>query len=170
MLDWWRDWYHDLIVVCRSEHFDLLPDDVRRVACDVGGGPARALAAALPLCDEGPITVIYADTWVSHVPGWPEFCGVGVAEGGRNWDVIEDGLCASRSVGEDEVAMVAIGLYRFAEKWRLALALTHELSINPDGEVGLADVVNDLDLPFKPVLGWQDVGTVDSLHAWRGAA
>lgn len=162
MLDHWRDRFPDLVVVVRSEHRDLLPDDVQRVVCDEDGGPARALAAALDVCDQGPITVIYADTWTPHVPEGSEWCGVAAAAGGRNWYVAEEGLLAYRAVAEDEVALVGVGLFRFAEKWRLALALTHELMVGT-GEVGLDGVVNDLDIPFVPVVGWQDVGDPEAL-------
>lgn len=166
MLDWWRDRFPDLVVVVQSKHASLLPDDVRRVICDLGGGPARSLAAALPECDNGPITVIYADTWTPHVPEGDEWCGVAAAMGGRSWYVAEEGLLAYRSVGEDECALVGVGLFRFAQKWRLALALSHELN---QGETGLDQVVNDLDLPFVPVVGWQDVGDTESLLKWRAA-
>lgn len=168
MLDHWRSRFPDLIVVARTEHAGLLPDDVARVYCDDGGGPARAVATALDRCDQGPITVIYADTWCPEVPEGPEWCAVAAASGGRKWDVVEDGVLAYRGVAEDEVALVAVGMYRFAEKWRLALALSHELIIG-HGEVGLADVVNDLDLPLVPVVGWRDVGDPDSLQRWRAA-
>lgn len=163
MLDWWRDFFPELVIVCRSEHEPLLPTSVDRVICDDGGGPAVALAAALPLCDIEPTTVIYADTWVAEIPKGDEWCGVGAATGPRVWDVVEGGLVASREVGIDEAALVACGLYRFAEKWRLELALSHEL-IDAEGEVGLADVVNDLGLPMVPVFGWRDVGEPTGLE------
>lgn len=169
MLDWWRDFYPDLLLVCRTEHATLVPEGVQTVICDEGGGPARALAEALPYCDEGPIIVMYADTWVQEIPQGVEWCGVAAAKGGRNWDVFEAGLCAYRAVPEDEVAVVSVGLYKFAEKWRLALALTHELLHGGD-DVGLADVVNDLDLPLEPVVGWRDVGDEQALKRWRAAA
>lgn len=170
MLDWWRDFFPDLLVVVRSEHAELLPDDVMRLVCDQGGGPARALAAALPALGNGPITVIYADTWLPEIPEGDEWVGVAAAKGGRNWDVFEDGLCASRLVEPDEVVLAAVGVYRIAEKWRLELALSCELALVADQECGMADVVNDLDLPMEPVYGWQDVGTVEALHQWRAVA
>lgn len=172
MLDHWRGHFGDeLLVVCRSEHADLLPDDVRRVTCDTGGGPAVALAAALPQCGQGPTTVAYADTWVKYLPEGHEWCAVGAGAGGRSWDVVEDGLLAYRYVDFGEAALVGIGLFRFAELWRLELALDHEIRFAgvhaPGIEIGLADVANALNLPLAPALGWQDVGDPAALAAWR---
>ena len=169
MLDWWTDLAPDgLVVVVRSEHVDLLPDGVSRVVCDQGGGPAQALAAALVACDgDSPVTVAYADTWLPGLPPGDEWCAVAAAKGGRRWDVAEEGLLAYRDVDLGEVALVAVGAYRFGARWRLELALDFELrQAPPDAEVGLAEVVNDLGLPFVPVLGWQDVGDETALASW----
>ena len=174
MLDWWWEVGDDddLLVVVRSEHVELCPalEGVRYAVCDEGGGPARALAHVLPLLNEGPITVAYADTWLPGLPRGEEWCGVAAARGGRRWDVVEDGLLAYRDVDLGEVALVAVGAYRFGARWRLELALDHELRLAPpDAEVGLADVVNDLGLPLVPVQGWRDVGDRDALAAWSPA-
>lgn len=174
MLGHWRKRFSadDFLVVCRSEHQDAMDDaGVRSVVCDTGGGPAAALAAALPYCS-GPTTVIYADTWSSHLPEADAFCGVAAASGGRNWDVVEDGLVAYRHVEVGEVALVAVGLYRFPELGPLRVAIGKARSMAAflgDSEAGLADVVNHLDIPFVPVVGWRDVGTPDALDAWRAA-
>lgn len=158
------------LVVARSEHLPELDEhsvDHIFVHDDLGG-PAAALHAALPMCDEGPLTVLYADTWLRELPDGDEWCGVAAALGGRNWDVAECGLLAYRYVDNDEVAVVAVGAYRFPAKWKLERALDHELRTG-QGEVGLADVVNDLALPLLPIVGWQDVGDLASLDRWRNA-
>lgn len=170
MLDWWRDAFPRLIVACRSEHNDVLPNDVPRVICNEGGGPARALRKAMDACDQGPITVIYADTWVPVVPRGPSWCAVAPADGGRKWYVAEDGLLNYRYVDEGVTEIVGVGLFRFPEKWRLTLALEHELAVTPEGQdCGLDVVSNDLGLEFEPVLGWQDVGDPQALEAWSAA-
>jgi hypothetical protein len=172
MLDWWRDLVDDeLLVVVRPEHLEVLPErpDVRYLECDGGGGPAAALAFALPWCEPNqPVTVGYADTWLPELPVGSEWCAVAAARGGRRWDVVEDGLLAYRDVELGEVALVAVGAYRFGALWRLRLALEHELSLVPslDTEVGLADVVNTLGLPLVPAYGWRDVGDPVALASW----
>lgn len=166
MHEWWRRTHLDKpTVVCRSEDAASIPGP--SIVCDEGGGPAFALRAALALVAE-PVTVVYADTWVPAVPHEDEFCGVAAARGPRSWDVVEDGLVAYRHVDADEAALVAIGLYRFADVERLGKCVDEAINGRTIGaEVGLADVVNLYGLPFVPVVGWQDVGDPQALARWR---
>lgn len=167
MYEWWRRCQLTKpTVVCRSEHARSIPGPT--IICDEGGGPAFALRAALALVTEGPVTVTYADTWVPAVPHDTEFCGVAAARGPRSWDVVEDGLVAYRHVDEAEAALVAVGLYRFADVDRLTKCIDEAIGRRTIGaEVGLADVVNAYGLPFVPVLGWQDVGDPQAIARWR---
>jgi hypothetical protein len=172
MLGWWLDIDPGLTLICRTEHVPQLYSGLVEVfTCDDGGGPAKAVAKALPYCD-GPITVAYADTWVAvnSMPLGVDWCGVAAAAGGRNWDVLEDGLMAYRHVEAGDVALVGIGLYRFADVDRLGKALDEAIDMANElgnAEAGMADVVNIYGCSFRPVLGWQDVGDAHALAAWR---
>lgn len=166
MLDRWGGLLGDRpTVVCRSEHLPVLPDDVDTVVCDEGGGPARALAKGLGVCDpEEPVTVAFADTWLMDLPPEPEWCLVAAARGGRAWDVVEDGFVAYFDPGA--TSLVCVGAYRFASLLTLQMAVTLALK-DAEGEVGMGEVVNRYGLPFLPALGWQDVGDPKALAAWR---
>lgn len=170
MIDWTWEALGRPTVVCRSKHLGAISKAIDTVVVDEGGGPAFALDRALQKVQPtGPVTVVYADTWVPEwgVPTDPEFCGVAAARGGRKWDVVEDGLVAYRHVAEGEAALVCIGLYRFADPQHLAVAVKDALVNAPSGEVGMGDVVNTYGLPFAPVLGWQDVGDLLAVSRWR---
>lgn len=168
MIDWWTELAGETpTVVCRSSHLAVIDDTVPTVVCDDGGGAARALNAGLTACKpDEPVTVVYADTFVSVVPNGSEWCAVDAAQGGRAWDIVEDGLVYYGDLPPEEMALVCVGLYRFAETDRLDVAVTHALA-QADGEVGMADVVNFYGLPFVPVAGWQDVGDPEALARWR---
>lgn len=173
IIDWWSDVDPGLQVVCRREHAGVLPTAANPVYCDDGGGAAVAVKAALPT--EGPVTVVYADTWLPswQVPKGVDWCAVAAASGGRKWDVVEDGLVAYRDVEPGEAALVCIGLYRFADVDRLEWALQEAIGMAQffgGGEAGMADVVNAYGCTFRPVVGWQDVGDPRALSQWKALA
>lgn len=167
MLDWWGDLLGGRpTVVCRSEHLPVLSDDVDTVICDRGGGPATALDAALDRCaGDEPVTVAFADTWLSTLPEGSEWCAVAAADPGRAWDVVEDGIVWYGDPGE--TALVCVGAYRFAEPERLALAVDRAITTRRDTEVSMGHVVNAYRLPFVPASCWQDVGDPGALDRWR---
>lgn len=170
MIDWWSARLGGRpTVVCRGEHLSVIPDDVDTIVCDEGGGPARALAKALPLCaPDEPVTVAYADTWLRSIPDSPEWCLVAAAPGGRAWDIVEDGFVSYADVPADETALVCVGAYRFAEPDRLEVAVDDALRRN-EGDVGMGEVINRYGLPFLPADAWQDVGDRQALGRWRAA-
>lgn len=173
MLSWWQAVDKRPLVVCRTNHskgWQFPSETVDTIACDEGGGPAVALRAALPHV-RGPVTVAYADTWVpaASIPDTTDWCGVGVGHGGRSWDVLDDGLLKYRPVKPRQMAVVAIGLYRFANVVRLAEAVDESIA-EADGECGMAPVVNRYRCRFLPVVGWQDVGDVNALDQWKALA
>lgn len=167
MLDWWASSLGEMpTVVCRSDHLVVLPDNVNTVICDTGGGPARALQAALDVCDpDEPVTVAYADTWLYELPEGDEWCAVAAAPGGRSWDVVEDGFVW---YGDPiDAALVCVGAYRFGDFERLARSVDDALEASHNAEVGMGEVVNFYLLPYVPAFGWQDVGDPDALGRWR---
>lgn len=174
MLDWWRGHDPNVIVVCRTEHTKSweFPDDANVISCDEGGGPAVAVRTALPHV-RGPLTVAYADTWVPPgcVPYGTDWCGVATARGGRAWDILTDGVLTYRHISSNEVATVAIGLYRFSDMDRLGRALDTAIEIGDiREETGMAAVVGLYGARFKPVVGWQDVGDRKALERWKALA
>lgn len=171
MIDWWGDLLGGRpTVVCRSEHLPVVPDDVDTVICDEGGGPAVALASALPACDLAePITVGFADTWLQRLPEGPAWCAVAAADPGRAWDVVDDGIVWYGDPGE--TSLVCVGAYRFAEHHRLAQACAVAIgdAYVRRGEAPMGAVVNAYGLPFVSVPCWQDVGDPGALDRWRAA-
>lgn len=167
MIEWTRQATgENPLVVCKSEHVELIGTDASTVVCDELGGPVRALKEALPYVDiHGPLTVLYSDTWVPALPQG-EFCGVAAADGGRFWDVVEDGLAAYRYVDSDEAALVCIGAYRFHHIPRLRRCVGFALaSVGP--AASMAEVVNHYRMPFRTVTGWQDIGDEPAFGRFR---
>jgi hypothetical protein len=165
MVEWTRRLTGETpLVVCRSHQAEALDMTASFVACDTGGGPVRALKAALPHVT-GAVTVLFADTWAAELPEG-EFCGVAAAVGGRSWDVVEDGLVAYRHVDLDECALVAVGAYRFHDIPRLRVAVGHSLRLDPP-DCSMGEVVNRYGVPFRPVNTWQDIGDYDSFRSFR---
>lgn len=169
MLDHWAGVFDDdLLVVVRSEHVPAMTGrGIDFVTCDSGGGPAVALRTGLALAvEDQPVTVIYADTWVPAwaVPVGDDWCAVAAAGGGRRWDTLVEGQLAYEWVDTDEVALVAVGLYRFSDPDRLAKCLA--AAIDDTDETGLAPVVNLYGSPMVPVVGWQDVGDPEAIDRW----
>lgn len=163
----------DPIIVCRSEHVDMLKDYGQTVVNDRGRGAADALASALPLVD-GPVIVAYADTFFlgDDIPEGTDWVGVADADGGRRWDVVRDHYVAYEHVAEGWVARVCVGLYAFSDPRRLGkiiehLTLRHAVT---QPEMGLAPALNIYN-PWREVHipSWQDVGSVEAIKAWSMA-
>lgn len=160
------------LIVCRSEHVDLLKDLGRPIVNDRGFGAADALASALPYCD-GRTLVAYADTFFTEVPRESgDWVGTSRALGGRSWDVIRDGYVTYERVPAAWTAMVCVGLYSFTDPERLVeiierLTTKHILS---QPEMGLAPVLN-VYRPWRQVdiASWKDVGTAEAIAAWSEA-
>lgn len=172
MLDWWQEYDPGLTLVCRPEHASGVLSKASDVVLSNGGGPAAAVQDALRYGADGPVTVVYADTWVPvhAVPKGVDWCGVAAAAGGRRWDVLEGGLLAYVDCGPGSAELVAIGLYRFADVDRLIKVVDTavERAVEWGVEAGMSDVVNLYGCTFKPVWGWQDVGDEAALDAWKG--
>lgn len=169
MIEHWSDRFDDLLVVCRAEHVhDVQCQHAWVVPFDEGGGPARALDAALPhLTESGLLTVIYADTYVSApLPAGIDWTGVAAAQGGRPWYVAEHGGLDYRNTHPSEVVLAGVGLFRFSDLDRLRQCL-HAALDGRDKEVGMDAVHNLYAAPFAVINGWQDVGTEEALTAWR---
>ena len=172
MVDWWRDALGAApTVICRSVDLPWIPIHIPAVTCDEGGGPARALSCALEFARPAePVTVIYADTWLPALPDITEFCAVAKAKGGRKWDIYDEGgYVTYEMLPAGEEAWACVGAYRFADPFRLRLAVDSALEEHgADGaEVGMGDVVNRYGVPFVPVKGWQDVGDHAAVARWR---
>lgn len=171
MLDWWQEIDPGLTLVCRPEHAHMVLSKASDVVLSNGGGSAVAVQDALQYGLDSPVTVAFADTWVpAHaVPAGVDWCGVAAAPGGRRWDVLEGGLLAYVDLDPGASALVAIGLYRFADVERLVKVVDSAVTrAQRQGvEAGMADVVNLYGCSFKPVWGWQDVGDMAALAAWK---
>lgn len=173
MFEHWAERFDDLFLVCRSDNLGvlsargMLPE---LVVTDEERGPAWALACALNYVDTAePVTVIYADTWLGgDPPQGDDWTAVAAAQGGRPWYVAEHGGLCYRNTHPTEVVLAGIGLFRFADHARLRRCL--EVSLSEEAEVGMGMVHNLYGAPFRPVSGWQDVGTPEALAAWRAVA
>lgn len=157
---------YDVTVVARSAHVDLLKSyPVEVVAHDLYDGPVGALNAAEPV---GDTLVVYGDTLWERLPEPPEYyqhtdgrtismsewIGVAGAPGGRKWDVISGTEIGYRWVGEDQFAIVCVGLYRFAHAERLT---------GPSMPEALARYGP---LQHLAIPGWRDVGDIDAVAAF----
>lgn len=156
MIEWQLDVLGEATIVCRPEHASLLDGygPVRVDGLDLG--PASCLAFA----PDGPVTVVYADTWFDSLPDGSDWVGVGSGGPGRAWDVIDpDGKVRYRE--PKDVATVAVGLYAFADGARAAAAQRAE------NAASMAAVLN-VYAPWRavPIPSWRDVGDPDSWARW----
>lgn len=159
----------DPVIVCRSEHAPMLRAYGEVITNDRGRGAGDALASALAVVDE-PVAVAYADTWFSALPDGEDWCGVGIGHGGRNWYVISPNHTATyANVPADEVALVGVGLFHFADIDRLR-RITNRFGTEwrwRGEEWGLDVVLNTYETwRAVHVPSWRDVGSVEHIEAW----
>lgn len=161
------------IIVCRSEHANALAKYGEVAINDVGRGAGDALDTALQWVNE-PVVVAYADTWFDALPEGEDWIGVDVAPGGRAWYVVSPvhHSVAYVTVPEDEVALVGVGLFHFADIDRLR-KITGKFGTEwrwRGQEWGL-DVVLNTYQTWRTVHipSWRDVGSVEAIEAWEAA-
>lgn len=158
MIEWQLDVLGEATIVCRPEHAALLRGYGPVAVDGLDLGPASCLSAVPPF--DGPVTVVYADTWFDALPEGSDWVGVGTGAPGRAWDVIDpDGKVRYRE--PSEVATVAVGLYAFADGRRAAAAQRAE------NAASMAAVLNAYgSWRAVPVPSWRDVGDPDSWARW----
>lgn len=162
MIEWQLDVLGDAIIVCRSEHARALSKYGRVVPDDTNRGPAFALDAALGSRVDGPVTVVYADSFFDVLPSGDEWCGIGHGHGGRAWDVIKGTSIAYEEVPEGREALVCVGLYRFGDPWRLVRRVVTICSGHTN-TAGMPPVLSGYPLPQVFIPSWRDVGTPEAL-------
>jgi hypothetical protein len=157
MIEWQTDLLGGARIVCRERHAERLARYGHVVVDDSLAGPAHALKAGVAGLS-GPVTVLFADTYVEAVPEGDAWCGVATAPYARVWDVVRTRQVVRAKAEAPE--QVCIGLYRFPDAGRLLATL----STYWHHGMGLGPVVNAERLPFVRVTDWQDVGTYDALE------
>lgn len=159
IIEWQLDVLGEATIIARPEHRHLL-EKYGEVACTgEGGGPVGALYYGWE--PDGPVTIVYADSFFSALPDGPDWVGVGVAGPGRKWDVVHNGKVSYREPNKQ--AVVCVGAYRFDNPLWLDAAVEHAWK-RRTGEVGMAEIVNRHPSPtFAPVGSWLDVGDPQAL-------
>lgn len=169
IIEWQLDVLGDARIVCRSEHAPLLAKYGPTVTDDRAAGPLSALVAGLKQPVEGPVTVVYADTWFSALPFGDAWVGVQRALCDRWWDVYDPPVIY-REPRPNEWATVCVGVYRFPDGWALAtkahwmLGCCWQQTMDWNrNKPGLSGLVNQFQLPPAVVDSWLDVGDPDAL-------
>lgn len=164
MIEWQLDVLGEATIVCRSQHArqlskygPVIPDDTTR-------GPAFALNAALHAPVDGPVTVVYADSFFDVLPSDDDWCGIGYGHGGRSWDVIRGNSIVYEEVPEGAEATVCVGMYRFADPWRLVRRVVG-ICARGTGSAGMPPILSGYPVPFVHIPSWRDVGTPEALAA-----
>lgn len=141
-------------IVCRRPHVEKLRRYGPTVVDDSLGGPASALCAALRVeRQDGPVTVLYADTLVAELPKAKAWCLVARTSEDRQWDLWADGVVVpGRPSGSQ---LVCVGAYRFPDASELALAAEDLLAVQRPA--GLGPLVNHLRVPPCPTDSWRNV-------------
>lgn len=158
------------VIVCRSEHVELLDRYGFVVPNDEGNGAAGALHSAAAFIDQS-VIVAYADTFFTDVPRETDWMGVAKAKGGRKWYVLHhDGdldWLRYEDVPAGETVRVGVGLFHFYDHERLRRILDLVMD-DSAGEVGMDKVANGY-LLLRPRLisTWQDVGDVAAIERWK---
>ena len=171
IIEWQLDVLGDVTIVCRSEHADLLSKYGPVVTDDEARGPGHSLSVGLRHVPDEPTLVVYADTFFKQIPEGSDWIGVGLGEPGRAWDRMWPGGAVSYQHC-DEPVVACVGLYSFADTPRLKEKVD-QLSgfFWAKREWGLAPIVNAYKtVRFAPIPGWQDIGEIPSLDAWRATA
>lgn len=155
------------LVVVRTEHVeDVKAAGYHPVVCDELGGPIRALKAALAHCKRGePVTVLFADTMLEHVPSdvsnWVMY---DYAWGGREWDTVHlysNGVFSARAWYPDkDYRAVAVGAYSFSDVDALKWATEN---VPDDGPLAWMLNAYPHKLDGVRAVGWRDVGDFDSI-------
>lgn len=155
IIEWQLDVLGDATILCRSDHADLLSRYGRVVVNDSLSGPAGVLRSVRPVTS-GQVTVVYADSWFSMLPGGDSWVGVKQVQGGRSWDVV-GATVEYRHVPEGASTVACVGIYRFPDHQQLN-ATVNELAARTMTPVGMAPVVNRLRPPAVMIDSWMDVG------------
>lgn len=164
MIEWQLDVLGEATIVCRSQHARRLARYGRVVPDDTTRGPAFALDAALGSRVDGPVTVVYADSFFDVLPSGDEWCGIGFGHGGRSWDVIKGNTIVYEEVPEGREALVCVGVYRFGDPWRLVRRVVTICS-GCTNVAGMPPVLSGYPVPHVIIPSWQDVGTPEALAA-----
>lgn len=176
IIEWqMRCFAQEPLIVARAAHAEMLVGYGDVVVNDDCLGPGDALRSALPLCD-GPITVVYADTFFTDVPEGSDWIGTAQGWGGRAWDVVhaaeEHGRYRPHVVYEEahSEVTVCVGLYSFSNIAKLRDSANFWSGYHSRGmrrEWGLSWIVNDLrDLRWEPIPSWRDVGSSADIQRW----
>ena len=162
IIEWQLDVLGEATIVCRSEHVELLGEYGPTVVNDHGRGSADALRSFLSTPREGPVTVVYADSFFRGLPAGEDWVGVADVNGGRSWDLVyKDGSVAYNHLPEGSSGRACVGVYRFSDSYQLALTVSFltALLFFSDRELGMAPVVNNTPgLRFVDIPSWRDVG------------
>lgn len=172
IIEWQLDVIGGAAIVCRSEHRELLRKYGRVIVNDDQRGAADALRSAMQEPSDGPVTVVYADSFFTELPEGDAWVGVQYVDGGRCWDLVySDGHCDYAPLPAGMKGRACVGLYRFPDPWTLALRVTHVTSyLHRQADIGMAPIVNNYPgLAFMDVPSWHDVGTPEALQAMEAA-
>ncbi len=141
----------------------------RTIVNDECRGAADALRSAMQEPSDGPVTVVYADSFFTELPEGDAWVGMQYVQGGRCWDLIySDGHCEYAPLPSGTTGRACVGIYRFPDPWTLALRVTHVTAyFDRKAEIGMAPIVNNHPgLSFVEIPSWMDVGDPEALsHA-----